>query len=314
MESTTGLGLAEAARTDYASAQVWIDVLEERGDHELTLPLRERWATVLLEERWQRACSARGRFAGRAELERKARGDVVALAKLELRLGLADEAAVEAARQDSVTGRLVALATAHYTPLDERNEALGYLWAGPSRREHVAAVRYASATNEYAKRVASLVSYGACAAIEGKRTNRRHRRSTRAGDPLFARTSGYAAQQIAERRLRDLLERAGYREATHSHETRIASVARGEENVRSDTGSARPRDVGLPNAYAKRGYFVTTSLHVWFVSPAILSPEVRALQALAPHATIYFRVDLRIVQGRGTSLTLQRRGERGGWS
>jgi hypothetical protein len=77
--------------------------------------------------------------------------------------------------------------------------------------------------------------------------------------------------QNAARRLHDEIvtayERAGYRQAKHSHTVKVTcrlDVVKAE----SRAGRANPRDVGLPNAYAKKAFFVATSEHELTVRPS----------------------------------------------
>jgi len=132
------------------------------------------------------------------------------------------------------------------------------------------------------------------------------RASARAGGcPLASRKPGHARDTIIHRRATEVIDAAGFREATHSHDTTIDVVAEGREGAASGTNSLRPSAVGLPNAYTKKGYWITASSHTWHVSAAILSPEVRALNAAAPAGVVYLSTSVRVRQGRGTSLTVE---------
>jgi hypothetical protein len=276
------------------------------------------------------ACDlVRTRFAGRADMERAARQSEVGLVRLEMRLGLATEADLLAAERADADRRLreSVLRLPRVSPDRPSDWRYGdgpqlgpWLPCRPEERllaltieerERVAARSYAIGGG-YAD-IADSVAPRQVAAIRRVRAERAARRQ--GVDTIATRLPEYAARTIAARRLRELLAVAGYRTATHSHETLVRRVECGAESAASGTGSASPQSVGLPDAYARRAYSVTTSTHTWCVSRAILSSEVRALNEAAPRGVVYLRADLRVRQGRGTSLTVQHRtGVRGAWS
>ena len=272
------------------------------------------------------ACAlVKKRFAGRKDLERatdRDSRDTVSLVKLEIALGLATEDDLresEAMRAEFALNK--AWADTWYkdpeiengqryikwTPRGRTIAAL--LWLERANRPAAAARLYASGGD---KQICQWVAFDACGAIDSLRLARKAARD-RTGDKLFARMPGYAEHVIARRRAARLIKAAGFRGATHSHSWTIVTVERGQERAVSTTGSVRPQDVGLSNAYARKAFFVTTSEHVWYVSTAILTPDVRALNEHAQDM-VYLTTELRVVQGRGTSLTMQRRGIKGGWS
>lgn len=193
---------------------------------------------------------------------------------------------------------------------------LGYLLAGGdyAARRRMAARRYAggkSTTWPSGYCVAQLVAPDECSAIDSLREQRA---KARVVDPLAKRRPGYAEATIAQRRAESAIAAARFREATHQHRTRVHLCDRGSERASSATDKARPADVGLGKSYSDVGFWVTTSTHDWYVSPAILAAEVRTLNAEAPNGVVYLRADLRVVQGRGTALKVERRGPKGGWS
>lgn len=249
------------------------------------------------------------RFAGRAELRRQAERDSVALAELEYRLGLAPESAIEEAR-DADDDRKARAAlremvgrtrVSGWLPaaVEDAREALGYLLApSAAERRAMAVRRYAQGIGSNVARAAAPAACWAVDAIRAKRAERNH------ADPLAKRRPGYARREIAERRAAEVIDAAGFREATHGHDTAIRVVAEGAEGASADSVTDWPNRLGvtLPNAYK---YRVTQSSHVWSVSTAILRPEVRALNAAAPRGVVYLSTTVRVRQGRGTSLTVE---------
>jgi hypothetical protein len=283
------------------------------------------------ESRYQAALLAKGRFVGRADLERAAgalpnghplyvaRADV-ALADLRRRVGLTtDDGEVVAAARilsdlDLAGHRRNAPALVDdllSLPHDRR-------WARVMRAlpDSKLPYRYSAdldALYTAAEQVAILVDPAAYARRKGLRASRK---VAREGDALATRRPEHAVRVIAKRRLRELI--GAFRTSTHGAETHVSSVEPGEEGAKSSTESVAPRDVGLSNAYSRVAYSVTTSSHEWRVSRAILSAEVRALNDAAPRGVVYLRVDLRVRQGRGTSLVVEHRvvgaSGRGSWS
>ena len=250
------------------------------------------------------------RFAGRAPLRRVAEHDDVALVRLEHALGLASiddvVAAVRAARLDALRSAPAA-ARAAPVPSVADIEARGCPWA-----EAQAARLYARSEDLAQRAAAARIAPALCAAIDRTRAQRHAARA--AADELAARRPGHAADVIARRRAKEAIDLAGFRRAYHQHTRIIRGVALEHEGATSTTGSVRPRDVGLPAAYAERAAFVATSRHEWRVSAAILAPHVRVLNAQAPRGIVYLSIAVRVRQGRGTALVLeQRAGARGGW-
>lgn len=128
-------------------------------------------------------------------------------------------------------------------------------------------------------------------------------------DALAERQPGQARARAAQALIARALRKADLRGATHSHDTTIEWVAPGLEAGRSDTGSLRPSAVGLPNAYSRRGYWVTSSSHTIRASTRILTAP------RSERGVLYLAPDVRVRQSRGTSLVTERRsGPRGGWA
>lgn len=213
------------------------------------------------------ACDlVRTRFPGRAEMRRAATTDPVALATLEAMLGLASQADLARATRDYL------------------RVALGMPGA-TSGQLRGAAIR-------------AGLSVAGVAVIRAARTAARQ-----TGDPIAGREPGHALSEHARRTAEALIRCAGFRTATHAHTWSVDVVEPGEEGASSVSGSMWASDAGLGRAYAARGFRVATSIHRWRVSPAILRPDVRGASG---SGVIYLRPDLRIVQGRGTSLVTER--------
>lgn len=239
----------------------------------------------------------RTRFAGRAALRKEAGRDLVALARLEVRLGLAGEDAVERAAYEQATERLADIAAG----------------GGGQEREQLArellplshAERWTRAWRAYRERRISLVDAvdpGRAVTARDLAARRRDEHESRV-DKLAQRRPGHALRTYARRVAKRLVELAGFRTATHWHDDKIVLVESGHESATSSIDRMSPRDVGLPNAYAKQGFTVAASSHTYqFSLQSLLDKAVR-------HATrqgeLYLRADLRVVQGRGTSLTIE---------
>jgi hypothetical protein len=248
----------------------------------------------------------RTRFRGRKTLEVEAQsGSELALAELEVRLGLADEARLDETRL------WVAARRWRGSP-----ELIGYLLCPDDHRARraMAARRYATA--EEPERllasprvvIARALAPDECLDIDAKRAERARRRELR--DKLAKRPPRYAERAIIKQRAREAYDRAKLRAATHDHTIAIKIVEPGDEGARSSTHQVRPGTVGLPAAYARKGYWVTTSEHVIRASRAILDPVVQALTELG---YLYLTRDVRVRNGRGTTLVVERRTERGAW-
>jgi hypothetical protein len=114
-----------------------------------------------------------------------------------------------------------------------------------------------------------------------------------------------------------------YRTAAHSHRVTVRCALRGATRAESLSGKASPRDVGLPNAYARKGFSVATSEHVLTIRPSwlrdVFAPglsvvdgmlTIDAKPALVPRdlylagCSIWTAAWVR--QGRGTSLVEER--------
>jgi len=267
---------------------------------------------VSREARLSAAMLAKKRFYGRAALEEQAKwatpeGDI-ALAKLRKAIGFpgadqelreAREALGEARAEYTATRIRLQL------PADESERLLAMsqqervIWCHRHAKECGTLAHEIAPDEMYARRQLHLQRSDEAASNQ---------------DKLAARKIGYAVDATTRTVFLKTLENAGFREATHSHENKIALSDRGHEGVESRTSSMSASDAGLGRSYQKGARFVTASEHVWFVSPEILTAAVKKLNASAPKGILYLRADLRAKQGAGTSIKTQTKTPRGAWT
>jgi hypothetical protein len=134
------------------------------------------------------------------------------------------------------------------------------------------------------------------------------------GDPLAERTVGHGEREMIRGRLRKTILAGSYptrhvfRTASRSHKDVVVVVEPGAEKAITSTEIVR--------THRHHSWTALTSQHEWHVSRTLLSKEVRALnQRARQDKIIYLRPDLRVVQGRGIRLVMQKKtGTRGGWS
>jgi hypothetical protein len=271
--------------------------------------------TLSREARLAGCALVRTRFAGRAALEREARrGSDVALAALEARLGLITEderrervlASALRVRRHTCAGYIAACPTCR---------AIRFALATPREREWLAKARVAAATREWRLNADLERAWlGPLAAVEIEELVCKRRQASKQTDPLATRKPRYAEREIIVRRVAELYADAQFRVAIHGHEAVFAAVEPGSEYANSTVDHVRPSEVGLPNSYAQHGYWVAQSTHEIGASARILYAEVRELNRHAPRGVLYLSENVRIVQGPGTALRVERRGSRGGWS
>lgn len=216
----------------------------------------------------------RGRFKGRAALERMAEGgDFAALDELCERLGI---------------------------PLPEQHWGRNELWRWAhapvrlSREEHLAAL--------------TTSSYTAADDYHAIRRLRRARHADRVGVPAPAevgRIARLARERREEReraRVLPLLvaarNAAGLRTATHVHEDNVQVLPAGETpRATSVSDTVWSSDAGMSNAYCKKAFRVATSRHVWAL-PYGCEPVARG-------GYVYLSESVRVRSGRGTSLVVE---------
>ena len=102
---------------------------------------------------------------------------------------------------------------------------------------------------------------------------------------------------------RETIEEAGFRTATHDHETVVREARTGEKpGARSRVLSLSASSVGLCRAYQKKGHFVAASRHEW-----VLNPSIKLTLSECRHGTcVLIGSTIRVRQGRGTGLVCER--------
>jgi hypothetical protein len=269
-----------------------------------------RWnpSAVPREVRLQAALLVPTRFAGRKDLEAMARQDDRALATLRQRLGFpgADQELVEA-REAQINQDLSGWATSRVrsdahpfsgveTPTSA--EAKRLLALSPRQRLHWALQNKDPSMGG----LATLVAGPELQARRSKHSGRVQAREFR--DPLSVPLR--AERTMIDKRLREAVENAHFRTTKHAHTEALEVVEPGHEGVSSFAGTMGAREAGMSKAYQRAARTVAYSEHRWRASRAILTPEVRALNSGRNTGLVYLRPDLRIRQGRGTSLVVER--------
>jgi hypothetical protein len=264
----------------------------------LSRDLRDR----LLEERLRVVESTRGRFQGRKALEQAARRPydpyrerASALADLERMLGLIDDAErderiVQAYLDDEDTskvGRAMARALATRDAKQVYELVREYAPAQIGRLDDVECVRE----------------------IRRKRAERARARSGR--DEYPAERESVLARLPRWREARYLAAQlvSVFRCTTHGHETTILPALRGREGAASSVELTSPNrldSIRYPNAYRRQGGMVRCSKHIFRVSTRILDEDTRRLNAGAPPGVVYLSAHVRVRQGVGTSLVVER--------
>jgi hypothetical protein len=253
------------------------------------------------------ACSLiRKRFAGRVELERRARsGGLVSLAKLEIELGLATE--LDLAKAYFETNRRVLAAVFPDDPTTDKLLSI----TDPASYDAAVARGYATRRfNDVDRAFWHTASPELCRAMDAKRAARK---AWRDDDELASRPERHAEREVVKARGRELARR--FRESMYGFSRIVHAVTDSDGFARSDTHQQSARSVELSRAYQSKASFVTCATHTWQFSRAILTAEVRALNDAAQEydACVYLTATLRVRQGRGTSLVTERKTERGAW-
>jgi hypothetical protein len=118
-------------------------------------------------------------------------------------------------------------------------------------------------------------------------------------DKLASRKPGNVLERALRCAMRDALAKANFRQTVHGAMVLIRIVERGEERAESKVDHVRPSSLGLPNAYARKGYRVAVSTHTWYVSPALWDLPKRER---AGKGWLRLSHLVEICQGRGTEL------------
>jgi hypothetical protein len=126
-------------------------------------------------------------------------------------------------------------------------------------------------------------------------------------DPLARRRPGTAPGRAVLTELSRLYREANFRSARHSHETNLDL---GTPSARSESGSVWSAEVGMSSAYCRSAYRVATSEHSLSADSRIFAAEV---SARVGRGWLLLAPDLRVRQGRGTSLVVEHRTGRGAW-
>jgi hypothetical protein len=249
-----------------------------------------------------RACQAiRQRFAGRLDLERTAsntyysyRDRASALAKLEWMLHIIDD--VERDKR-IVRAYCDDLSTPHHVRA---------LAQALERRDRKTIYKILQAEGD---RVGHLVEVECVRQILAKRAERAERaRLRRMRDEYPTSRESVLARLPRWQEARALTEKLVYqfRTTRHGHETRILPALRGCESARSGIGIEAPhrlQSIRYPGAY---GWRVHCSWHEFYISTHILDKDVCALNNAAPRGILYLSSKVRVRQGRGTSLVVER--------
>lgn len=231
-----------------------------------------------------------GRFQGRTALERAARrGDVVALARLEVKLGLADKSAVTAAYEALIQGWLE-MATD-----DTVNQPWRY---AIDKIQRLAQVPKGNRLPLLAsllarKELLSAKCFAPPEVIENIEKKQRERKGYKLKpvEPAYAR--------LALRRLDDAeqLARIKYRRTQH-HTREVKIVPPGEERVTSESHGFWPAS-GSGKRFQERA-----SEHEWYISSEILRASTRKLQE-QNRWHVYLTPEKRVRSGRGSALVTE---------
>lgn len=126
-------------------------------------------------------------------------------------------------------------------------------------------------------------------------------------DPIAIRGLGSVPRRAVVRELERLYRLAKFRRCSHSHK---AVLEYGAPRLDSSTGRMSSEDAGMGRAYCRQQYTVATSRHVLVADERIF--RTRRDERVG-YDWLQLTPDLRVAQGRGSSLVLQIRGPRGGW-
>jgi hypothetical protein len=229
-----------------------------------------------------------GRFKGRKDLEQRAfRGDHVALVRLEVLLGLADESAVTAAYEAKIEEWL-----------REATKSRIPMWAWPKppieKLQRIAQVpqgkRLPWITGLFARKdpaVSGLVPPEVVEAIERKQHLRRLLKEA-------SETHEPPIERFLKKKLSSVTWATNIRRTRH-HTQIVKIVEPGKERVTSENYGFWPAHGRWP----ERG-----SKHEWYISRAMLLPETRALQT-QNRTRVYLTPEKRVRGGQGSALVTE---------
>lgn len=267
----------------------------------------------LTEDELVRLVTARftpGRFKGRHALETDAtRGDVVALAKLEMQLGLAGKSALRTAYERRIENWLGTGSHWSYSKDHPRHELLRVLEKTPFGKRMPVVLGYAARKRDSWSEsvIRDLLPPEELERIRQKQ----HNRLRKAADP----NDGYwyrgnpnlsTFERVAKDRLEVALRKSGRIGSRRFYQTRIRTVPVGEERVNIEklpawfrVGVGRGWGAALKKEwqYDPDGYTRLT----WYVSSALLNKRTKELQA-RNEKHVYLSPTKRIRPGRGASV------------
>lgn len=250
-----------------------------------------------------------GRFKGRQDLEVSAqRGDPVALAKLEMKLGLADESALRNAYEQRINRWIVKGSEYTYPKNHPRHEILKALAKTPPGKRLPVVEGFVARNQDWAAAtIRDLIPPEDLERIRQKQ----HNRLRKAADP----NDGYwyrgnpnlsTFERVAKDRLEVALRKSGRIGSRRFYQTRIRTVPVGEERVNIEklpawfrVGVGRGWGAALKKEwqYDPEGYTRLT----WYVSSALLNKRTKELQA-RNKKHVYLSPTKRIRPGRGASI------------
>jgi len=230
-----------------------------------------------------------GRFKGRKDLEQRAEddGDHVALARLEVRLGLADESAVTEAYEARIWKRLKKDIDAYYA-----EQVTGLI---PIEKLHrLAQVSYGKRlpwiTGMFARKEPGIVTFVPLEVREQIERKQHLRRLLKEASETHEPT----IERFLKKKLSSVTWATNIRRTRH-HTKIVKIVEPGKERVASENYGFWPTH----GRYPERG-----SQHEWYISRAMLLPETRALQT-QNRTRVYLTPNKRVRGGRGSALVTE---------
>ena len=251
-----------------------------------------------------------GRFPGRRKLQEDAtRGDLVALAKLEMKLGLADKSALTKAYERRIDRWLhdSEQHSARFGPLKPKKQEQLRRLARTPQGKRLPVILGMIARHEDVPE--DLAPPEAVQALQKKQKNRLYK-AAHGDDYWYERdTKRSSFEKLAQRRLENAARKSIYKRMRYTPTLQVQAVPVGEERVETKTfpGWLR-RSVGRGWGAARKSeeYFDENawSKTTWYVSPALLSPETRAIQ-MRNQKRVYLSPKVRVRRGKGRELVTE---------